>query len=84
MAEDLEILKEELEDEKDAILRACAQFGVFLKENSVLVYNDGMMGYLNLMIKQAREQGDQTEVGGRSMAFQLSHNKFHLISRTTL
>ena len=52
----------ELEGEKDAILKACAQFGLFLKNNSVLTYNDAMIGYLNLLIKQAREKADQTQV----------------------
>ncbi len=54
---DLETLKSELEEEKDAIIRACAQFGIFLKNNSVLPYNDAMMAYLNLMIKRATEKG---------------------------
>ncbi len=62
MADDLEAKTHELEQEKTAILKACAQFGIFLKNNSVLAYNDAMIGYLNLMIKQAREKADQTQV----------------------
>ncbi len=65
VAEDLDGLRRELEEEKDAILRACAQFGIFLKNNSVLTYNDAMIGYLNLLIKQAREKADQTQVWRR-------------------
>ncbi len=62
MADDLEVMTHELEYEKTVILKACAQFGIFLKKNSVLAYNDAMIGYLNLLIKQAREKADQTQV----------------------
>ena len=53
---DLETRIKELGGEKDEILRACAQFGHFLRDNSVLPYNDAMMAYIDLMIKQEREK----------------------------
>ncbi len=62
MAVDLETRKRELENEKVEIMKTSAQFGLFLKQNSLMEYNDGMVGYLNLMIKQAKEQGDLTQV----------------------
>ncbi len=42
----------ELEDEKSEIVNACAHFGLFLKENSILPYNDAMDAYLALLIKE--------------------------------
>ena len=56
---------QELNDEKTQILKACAQFGLFLKENSIIPYNDAMMGYLNLMIKLEKEKALQTSVSVR-------------------
>jgi len=62
MLDDLETRVQELEDEKHQIINACAYFGLFLKSYSVLPYNDAMIGYLNLMIKEEKEKADQSQV----------------------
>jgi len=62
MLNDLEERANELNGEKEQILKACAYFGLFLQENSVLAYNDAMISYLNLMIKQEREKAGLSQV----------------------
>ncbi len=61
VVEELEDLKSELEGEKESILKACARFGVFLKKYSVMTYNDALVGYLNLLLKQEREKAELTQ-----------------------
>ncbi len=60
---DLGQLIEELNDEKAQILKACAQFGLFLKENSIIPYNDAMTAYLDFMIKLEKEKAVLESVG---------------------
>lgn len=59
---DLSTLIEELEEEKRAILKASAKFGLFLKKNSVMTYNDAMTGYIDLMIRQEKEKAAGSQV----------------------
>ncbi len=60
--EDYEATISELQQERQEILSACAHFGLFLKENSILPYNDAMEGYLTLMIKEEMEKAQQSMV----------------------
>jgi hypothetical protein len=63
---ELENTIQELEYERNQIMEASAQFGLFLKKNSLLPYNDAMLGYLDYIIKQEKEKAavskDNTQV----------------------
>jgi hypothetical protein len=47
---------QELSAERQKILEGTAQFGFFLKKNSLLVYNDAMLAYLDYIVKQEKEK----------------------------
>lgn len=42
----------ELNDEKDFIYECASHFGVFLKENALIPYNDSFADYLEMLIKE--------------------------------
>ena len=48
----------ELQDEKEFIYECAGRFGVFLKENAMIPYNDSFKEYLDMLIRdeEAREQ----------------------------
>ncbi len=49
----------ELEEEKEIIFDSASLFGVFLKENAIVPYNDSFSEYLDMLIK---EEGAKEEV----------------------
>ncbi|KAM7202953.1 P-loop containing nucleoside triphosphate hydrolase [Naviculisporaceae sp. PSN 640] len=51
----------EYEDEHKQVQSAAAQFGIYLKKNSITAYNDVTLDYLGMLIKQEKEK---IEVGG--------------------
>lgn len=52
---------DEYKYEQEAIQRAAVQFGFFLKNNSITAYNDAMLEYLDLQIKDAKAK---VQIGG--------------------
>ena len=54
----VETLEKQLQEHRDElaeIRQAASQFGVFLKSNSIAPYNDAMIAYLNVQIKEERD-----------------------------
>ena len=49
---ELEKTIKELNDEKDFIYECASHFGVFLKENALIPYNDSFADYLEMLIKE--------------------------------
>ena len=49
---ELEMKIKELNDEKDFIYECASLFGVFLKENALIPYNDSFADYLEMLIKE--------------------------------
>ena len=49
---ELEKEKEELKGEKDYIYECASYFGVFLKKNALIPYNDSFADYLDMLIKE--------------------------------
>lgn len=51
---ELEKSIKELEDEKNFIFECASFFGVFLKENAMIAYNDSFSEYLDMLIKEEK------------------------------
>lgn len=57
-----EVMVEEYKAEHEEIQRAAAKFGIFMKEKSILPYNDATVAYLDMLIEA--EQGKVDAGGG--------------------
>ncbi len=55
---ELERSIKELEDEKKFIYECASFFGVFLKENAMIAYNDSFSEYLDMLIKEEEAKED--------------------------
>ena len=63
IVQDYDIKIRKMTQEKENIIKTMAKFGYFLKQNSVMTYNDATMAYFNLMIK---EEKDKMQINGDS------------------
>ena len=52
----LETYIEELENEQAVITNICAQFGCYLKENSITTFNDAVDSHLDMLIWQEKDK----------------------------
>ena len=55
---ELETHKKELEKEKETIYDSASFFGVFLKENAMIPYNDSFSEYLDMLIREEEAKED--------------------------
>ncbi|CAJ0924953.1 unnamed protein product, partial [Mesorhabditis belari] len=69
------LLKDELEQEMRSIQKAAAQFGVFLKENSITAYNDITEQYLLILMDLEEKQGARLGPRYESLAKMLEFHK---------
>ncbi|CAJ0945860.1 unnamed protein product, partial [Mesorhabditis belari] len=69
------LLKDELEQEMRSIQKAAAQFGVFLKENSITAYNDITEQYLLILMDLEEKQGAQRGARYKSLTKMLEIHK---------
>ena len=54
---ELEKSSKEFEEEKETLYRCASHFGVFLKQNAMIPYNDSFSDYLDLLIKVEETKG---------------------------
>ncbi|CAJ0947553.1 unnamed protein product, partial [Mesorhabditis belari] len=75
LIEQKSLLKEQLEQEMRSIQKAAAQFGVFLKENSITAYNDITEQYLLILMDLEEKQGARRGARYKSLAKMLEIHK---------
>ena len=63
----------ELEDEKNFIYECASFFGVFLKENAMIAYNDSFSEYLDMLIKE--EEAKEDEIRDKKKIEQMKRDK---------
>lgn len=70
---ELEASIKELEEEKKFIYECASFFGVFLKENAMIAYNDSFGEYLDMLIKE--EQSKEKQIRDDKKIDQLKNDK---------
>ena len=63
----------ELEDEKKYIFECASQYGVFLKQNALIIHNDSFSDYLDMLIKE--EEAKETMIRDDKRIAELKENK---------
>jgi GTPase SAR1 family protein len=73
--EDRKKLMEEWQKEHKQIQEAAAKFGLWMKANSILPYNDATIAYLNILIEAEQAKVDAGGMGNRKVLADLEEDK---------